>query len=128
MNYSPDYNMRRRNQECGCNRSMARQENNRIYPKENCRMPQQEACRMPQQEPCRMPCQEPERKDCGCEEKTAPKCESRKICLDAYPVGMAYVPWQVWQELYNLEEGFQAGTIFRELDYPWEVGRCARCR
>ena len=120
MNYSPDYNMRRRNQECGCNRSMPRQENNRMYPKGTYRMPQQEAGRMP--------CQEPEHKDGGCEEKTAPKCENRKPCLDAFPVGMAYVPWQVWQELYNLEEGFQAGTIFRELDYPWEVGRCARCR
>ncbi|MCC2231101.1 MAG: spore coat associated protein CotJA [Lachnospiraceae bacterium] len=41
---------------------------------------------------------------------------------------MAYVPWQVWQDLYDPEDAFPIGTIFRELDYPWEVGRCSRCR
>lgn len=31
-------------------------------------------------------------------------------------VAMAYVPWQRWKKTYELEEAFQAGTIFPELD------------
>ena len=35
-------------------------------------------------------------------------------------LAMAYVPWQRWQETYPLEEGFHRGTIFPELDLPFE--------
>ena len=35
-------------------------------------------------------------------------------------LAMAYVPWQRWQETYPLEEGFKRGTIFPELDFPFE--------
>lgn len=34
-------------------------------------------------------------------------------------VGMAYVPWQKWQQPYDYEKGFQAGTIFPDLDLPF---------
>ena len=40
------------------------------------------------------------------------------------PVGMAYVPWQTWNEIYDLNKGFHAGTIFPCLDKPF-MGRCA---
>lgn len=41
-----------------------------------------------------------------------------------FPVGMGYVPWQVWGQTYPLDRGFQAGTIFPDLDYAFYYGRC----
>ena len=45
-------------------------------------------------------------------------------CWDSYPIGMAYVPWQRWQQPYPIEQGFRRGTIFPELDLPFVMGRC----
>ncbi len=40
--------------------------------------------------------------------------------LDRYPIAMAYVPWQQFTSIYeNLEEAFQIGTIFPELNKPF---------
>lgn len=36
-----------------------------------------------------------------------------------YPVAMAYVPWQQWYTVYDLEKGLTCGTIFPELDKPF---------
>ncbi|MCM1550956.1 MAG: spore coat associated protein CotJA [Clostridium sp.] len=33
-----------------------------------------------------------------------------------FPVGMAYVPWQTWGDLYSPEQGLCEGTIFEELN------------
>ena len=38
------------------------------------------------------------------------------------PIGMGYVPWQRWGQTYSLEQGFEHGTIFPELDYPFTTG------
>lgn len=45
--------------------------------------------------------------------------------LHHYPPAMAYVPWQDFGNLYELEKAFEIGTIFPELDKPF-IGR--RCR
>ncbi len=37
-------------------------------------------------------------------------------------VGMAYVPMQVLNTVYEPEMGFRQGTIFPELDKPWLAG------
>ncbi|MBQ7935385.1 MAG: spore coat associated protein CotJA [Clostridia bacterium] len=42
---------------------------------------------------------------------------------DPMVLAMAYVPNQVWQDLYEPEDGFHRGTIFRQLDLPFEGGR-----
>ena len=34
---------------------------------------------------------------------------------EEYPVAMAYVPWQYWNAVYDLEKGLAYGTIFPEL-------------
>lgn len=44
--------------------------------------------------------------------------------MNNFPVGMAYVPWQCWGEIYPLNTGLQRGTIFPELDKPFFKGRC----
>ena len=35
------------------------------------------------------------------------------------PIGMAYVPWQKWQDLYDPDKSLESGTIFEELDKPF---------
>lgn len=35
---------------------------------------------------------------------------------DRFPLGMAYVPWQTWNEVYEIDKAFHTGTIFPELD------------
>lgn len=42
------------------------------------------------------------------------------------PIGMAYVPWQTWDKIYDLDKGHHMGTIFPCLDKPF-MGRCV-CR
>lgn len=40
-------------------------------------------------------------------------------------LAMAYVPWQKLDHVYeNLEEALYIGTIFPELDKPFERGAC----
>ncbi|WP_432627216.1 spore coat associated protein CotJA [Brotaphodocola sp.] len=38
--------------------------------------------------------------------------------------GMTYVPWQEWGRTYPLNQAISRGTIFPDLDYPFEMGRC----
>lgn len=50
---------------------------------------------------------------------------NERTSKNQFPVGMAYVPWQKLEELYDLEKGFRAGTIFPELNLPF-TGRCEK--
>ena len=44
--------------------------------------------------------------------------------FDRFSVGMAYVPWQNMEQVYeNLEEAFTIGTLFPELNNPFEGRR-----
>lgn len=36
------------------------------------------------------------------------------------PLGMAYVPMQQWSEVYDEAEAFSVGTLFPELNLPFE--------
>lgn len=46
-------------------------------------------------------------------------------CFVKYPLAMAYVPWQQFDRIYeNLDEAFQYGTIFPELNLPFTGRRC----
>lgn len=43
------------------------------------------------------------------------------------PVAMAYVPWQEWRNLYDARQGFCCGTIFEDLNKPFQgMGGCRR--
>ncbi len=35
------------------------------------------------------------------------------------PIAMAYVPWQMWRDIYDAEKALHRGTIFQELDKPF---------
>ena len=53
------------------------------------------------------------------------KCE--KIdSLEHMPIGMAYVPWQQWRCLYEPKDALKRGTLFEELDLPFEMAK--ECR
>lgn len=34
-------------------------------------------------------------------------------------LAMSYVPWQKWENLYQPDEGFHNGTIFKDLNLPF---------
>ncbi|MGN0383280.1 MAG: spore coat associated protein CotJA [Eubacterium sp.] len=44
---------------------------------------------------------------------------------DSMAIGMAYVPWQQWSNVYEIEKGFCIGTIFPDLNKPF-LGRAIR--
>lgn len=76
--------------------------------------------------------------DCGCQESTekgATDCGCvigtkngySDCCEKDMPgmmVAMAYVPWQQWENLYEVCEGYSKGTIFKQLDLDFLGRRC----
>jgi hypothetical protein len=87
-------------------------------------------------------------RDCGCDKNVSPRrdfmhediaerftsddiCE-RKLehCEDEFdhkrfPIGMCYVPWQCFRDLYENEFiALANGTIFKELDLKWYGRGC----
>ncbi len=55
---------------------------------------------------------------------------NQEVCKDSLEqmsLAMAYVPWQKWNDIYEICKGFQRGTIFAKLDKPfWGRGGCNR--
>ncbi len=63
-------------------------------------------------------------------DSTAPQTSGAALPSDSVPsLAMAYIPNQTWGELYELCTGFQKGTIFQSLDFPFYGGklRCGSC-
>lgn len=52
------------------------------------------------------------------------ECDKNYDAEIDYSLAMVYSPYQKWQNLYCLEEGFKAGTIFKELDKPFYGPKC----
>ena len=42
--------------------------------------------------------------------------------LEEYPLASMFAPLQQWRSVYDLENGFDRGTIFKELDLPFLCG------
>lgn len=62
-------------------------------------------------------------RDHGCE-KERDYCEDH-VDFDRFPIGMCYVPWQCFRDLYENEFAALAnGTLFRELDKDWYGRGC----
>lgn len=67
-----------------------------------------------------------EREYVSCEEEN-----DTRMCmhdsLNGLPIAMAYVPWQMWKNLYAAEKALCRGTIFEELDKPFSgKGGCCK--
>ena len=43
-----------------------------------------------------------------------------RTCINACSLAMVYSPIQEWKDLFPLEKALCAGTLFRELDKPFE--------
>jgi hypothetical protein len=57
-------------------------------------------------------------------EDNIPLIENRKFdCVDDYPLAMAYVPFQRFENLYPADKGYDAGTLFMDLDKPYHGHR-----
>ena len=54
-----------------------------------------------------------------------PSCDV-DIDIEDMPIAMAYVPWQQWRMIYEPKEALKRGTIFKELDLPFEAAK--ECR
>lgn len=62
--------------------------------------------------------------NCGCMRKDNDTERTQKMVL-----AMAYVPWQHWGKLYDLNQGFMEGTIFADLNKPFRgTGGCCNGR
>ncbi len=45
--------------------------------------------------------------------------QNRTVFPERTPLGMAYVPFQMWDSVYDESTAFMQGTIFPELDFPF---------
>ncbi len=95
--------------------------------------PEQCGCRTPEPrrpEPCGCRPEQKNPEPCGCrtpERHPEKKCGCRYDALEDFPLAMAYVPWQKWQNLCEPCKGFQKGTIFEDLIKPFHGrGGCNR--
>ena len=47
-------------------------------------------------------------------------------CVDDFPLAMAYIPMQRFENLYSIDEALCAGTLFKDLDKPFLGGKAER--
>ncbi len=59
-----------------------------------------------------------------CGQMTNPQGSRYLSGMTGYPLAMAYVPWQQWKTPYDPAKGLSRGTIFEDLDLPFEKERC----
>lgn len=59
-----------------------------------------------------------------CGQMTNPQGSRYLSGMTGYSLAMAYVPWQQWKTPYDPAKGLSRGTIFEELDLPFEKERC----
>ena len=52
-------------------------------------------------------------------DQAAGRCLPDSRTLSDLPIAMAYVPWQEWCGILQLEKGLCCGTIFEELNKPF---------
>ena len=73
---------------------------------------------------------------CACPPKVSPECACAVACavacepcerddMPGFPLGMAYVPWQPWCNLYDTEQALWKGTLFQDLDLDFLGRRCS---
>ena len=77
------------------------------------------------------------RMSCGCGERADEECSNGTQCgvsawgLNGYPLAMVYTPVQEFCELYDLDTALNRGTLFKQLDLPFEgesVSKGGCCR
>lgn len=72
-------------------------------------------------------CSQPSRYGRKCYSNPSPCAQNMMADLSDLPLAMAYVPMQHFKTVYELDEAFQNGTIFPELNKPF-YGSRGGCR
>ena len=49
--------------------------------------------------------------------------ESHIKNIEDMPIAMAYVPYQQWRNIYEPNQALKRGTIFKELDLPFNCAK-----
>ena len=66
---------------------------------------------------------------CGCGMGACgSSCKKESWCLKGYPLAMVYAPCQVFGDLYDAQTALKQGTLFKELDLPFEGAGTGACR
>lgn len=127
-----------RNHNGGCGSMPARSNSNGCpapMPKPDCQNRTPEPCGCAKPQPCSNDCMSKPRNsmeartpECGMpKHHSSEPCKCRHDALEDFPLAMAYVPWQKWQDIFEPCKAFQCGTIFEELSKPFRGrGGCNR--
>lgn len=80
---------------------------------------------------CRMGAEEVCSRGCSREHTAMPQNAETPACYEngtadacQLPLAMGYVPSQKFENLYSHTDGWRRGTIFKDLDKPYEGGCC----
>ena len=68
-------------------------------------------------------------RDMVCEFENGDSCSLNKCnfsSVDLFPLAMAYIPMQKFENLYSVDEALCSGTLFKDLDKPFLGGKCER--
>ena len=67
-------------------------------------------------------------RNCNAQNRMNPVCpnESNRDMSPEFVVAMAYVPWQQFGPLYDIEKGLMVGTIFPIPDSPQSYNSCGK--
>ena len=74
---------------------------------------------------CRVPMVPVVQMSNNCRENVCEYAVEQFASIDGLPLAMAYVPFQKFNNLYEVDAAFAAGTLFKELDKPF-IGRCRK--
>lgn len=51
----------------------------------------------------------------------SPSANNYNDCLENLPLAYAYIPYQVFESPYNKEEALEYGTVFSQLNKPYNI-------
>ena len=82
-----------------------------------------------QQEPAHAPVgQSPAGASCSVSLPSDNRSCDKAYDMERFPIAMLYVPWQKWNQTYELDRGLKTGTIFPDLDRPFRGIRKGGCK
>ena len=65
---------------------------------------------------------------CGCNRGACGSSCKEGWGLNGHPLAIVYAPCQVFEELYDLQTALKQGTLFKELDLPFEGAGTGACK
>lgn len=90
------------------------------------RQPGSRSTSRPAAEPSRCGCKDiaTAEPSCSCQPMPPSNCVCDRNDMPEFALGMAYVPWQPWCNLYSIDQALWKGTLFQDLDLDFMGRRC----